>query len=310
MKKIFLYSLAGLFAALVLFIFFRPSQIISATDIKAKYTLPSSHFIYWRGAELHYTDEGSGFPIIMVHGYGGSHRNFNRIDELLKDKFRIIRLDLPGFGMSDMPHEKGIELNPPEVYRDYMKFIIDTLNIDSFYIMGNSMGGWVAWQTAIENPEKVKGIVLLGSAGYEMDKIKAKAVTWLRYPMVERMLGKGMPLYASQNAAQRCWSNDSLINPIEAVANNDFWNREGNIQAALAVANSKVIPDTVGLTKLNCPTLIVWGKDDEIIPAYHAEKFHCDIKNSTMIIYDNCGHVPQIEKAEQLEKDFLKFINK
>ncbi len=306
MKKIIIYTIVGLFSALLLFIFFRPKQIIAKADLKAKYTLPSSHFIDWRGAELHYTDEGNGFPIIMIHGFGGSHRNFNKISELLKNKFRVVRLDLPGFGMSDMPKEK--DLNPPEIYRDYLRFIVDTLNLDSYYVMGNSMGGWVAWQMAVESPQKVKGLVLLGSAGYEMDKIKAKAVSWLQFPFVVRALERGMPLMASEDAGVRCYANDSLINPVEVQANNDFWNREGNLQAAFAVANSDVMPDTLGLKNIICPTLIVWGKEDEIIPSYHAEKFHRDIKNSTMIIYNPCGHIPQVEKAEQLEKDFLKFL--
>ncbi len=307
MKKIILYTITGLFLAFVLVIYFRPKQIIAASEVKAKYTLPSSHFIKWRGAELHYTDEGTGTPILMLHGFGGSHRNFNEITKLLKDSFRIVRLDLPGFGMSDMP--SGENLNPPEVYRDNLKFICDSLNLDSFYVMGNSMGGWVAWQTSVESPEKVLGLVLLGSAGYEMEKVKAKAVKWLRFPFVVKALERGMPFSASEDAALRCWANDSLINPTEVQANNDFWNREGNIQAAFAVANSEVTPDTAALLSLNCPALIVWGKEDEIVPSYHAEKFHRDIKNSTMIIYDPCGHVPQIEKAEQLKKDFLKFIS-
>ena len=172
------------------------------------------------------------------------------------------------------------------------------------------MGGWVAWQMAVENPDKVKGLVLLGSAGYEMDKIKAKAVSWLRYPFVVKALERGMPFSASEDAALRCWATDSLIDAIEVQANNDFWNREGNIQAAFEVANFDLTPDTAALLTLNCPTLIVWGKEDEIVPSYHAEKFHRDIKNSTMIIYDPCGHVPQVEKAEEFYEDFLKFIRK
>jgi pimeloyl-ACP methyl ester carboxylesterase len=308
MKKIIFLVVGILFLGFVFAIYFRPKQIIAAGEVKAKYTLPSSHFINWRGTELHYTDEGSGFPIIMLHGFGGSHRNFNKITELLKDSFRVVRLDLPGFGMSDMP--KGENINPPEIYRDYLKFLTDSLNIDSFYVMGNSMGGWVAWQIAVENPDKVKGLVLLGSAGYEMDKIKTKAVNWIKLPFVVKALERGMPYSASKDAGIRCWANDSLIDPVEVQANNDFWNREGNIHCAFAVASSDVMPDTTKLQTLNCPTLIVWGKQDEIIPSYHAEKFHRDIKNSTMIVYDPCGHLPQVEMAEQYEKDFLKFIKK
>ena len=308
MKKIIFFVIAALLAVFVFVVYFRPKQIISSDEIKAKYALPTSHFVKWHNTELHYTDEGTGMPIVMIHGFGGSHRNFNKINELLKDSFRVVRIDLPGFGMSDMPERENI--NPPVIYREYLKFITDSLKLDSFYLMGNSMGGWVAWQMAVENPQKVKGIVLLGSAGYEMDKIKAKAVNWLRYPFVLTALERGMPMSASEDAAIRCWAIDSLIDPVEVQANNDFWNREGNLQAAFKIANFDLVPDTAALLALNCPTLIVWGKGDEIVPAYHAEKFHRDIKNSTLIVYDTCGHVPQVENAEELHKDFLKFIKK
>jgi pimeloyl-ACP methyl ester carboxylesterase len=308
MKKIIFFVIAALLAVFVFVVYFRPKQILSANEIKAKYTLPASHFVKWHNTELHYTDEGTGMPVLMIHGFGGSHRNFNEINALLKDSFRVVRIDLPGFGMSDMPKRENI--NPPEIYREYLKFITDSLKLDSFYVMGNSMGGWIAWQMAVENPQKVKGLVLMGSAGYEMDKIKAKAVNWLRLPFVVTALERGMPHSASEDAAIRCWASDSLINPVEVQANNDFWNREGNLQAAFAVANSEVLPDTAALKTITCPTLIVWGKEDEIVPSYHAEKFHRDIKNSTLIVYDPCGHVPQVEKAEELHKDFLKFISK
>lgn len=308
MKKIILIIVATLFSLFVMAIYFRPSTILSAEDVKAKYTLPTSHFINWRGGELHYTDEGEGFPILMLHGFGGSHRNFNRAAELLKDSFRIVRLDLPGFGLSDMPGAGKEDISPRELYRSYLSFMTDTLKLDSFYVMGNSMGGLIAWNIAAENPEKVKGLVLLGSAGYEMDKIKARAVKWLRYPFVVKALERGMPHSASEDAALRCWSNDELINPLEVQATNDFWNRQGNIHAAFEIASAVEEPDTNLVKSISCPTLIVWGEHDEIIPAYHAEKFHRDIANSKLIVYENCGHVPQVEKADQFIKDFLTFF--
>jgi 4,5:9,10-diseco-3-hydroxy-5,9,17-trioxoandrosta-1(10),2-diene-4-oate hydrolase len=76
----------------------------------------------------------------------------------------------------------------------------------------------------------------------------------------------------------------------------------------LAMARAQQFPDSSLIQKVQCPTLIIWGKQDRIIPVEHAEKFHRDIKNSKVIIYDPCGHTPMLECPDQLKKDFLEFV--
>jgi pimeloyl-ACP methyl ester carboxylesterase len=290
-------------------IFLRPDKILAKDEIKSKYAGEHSHFINWRGAEIHYEDEGNGFPVIMIHGYGGSYRNFDKIAALLKDDFRVIRVDLPGFGLSDFPHIDEKNANLGQLYRDYMTFILDTLQLDSVCLMGNSMGGWMAWESAIENPERVKKLVLLCSAGYEMDKVSENAASLMKRGwLMETLFLKGMPEYMSWSGAKKCWYDDSRINPADVQINNDMWNREGNIHAAFLLAGSGQFPDTTRISKVGCPTLIVGGKEDEIIPSNHAYKFQRDIKNSRLVMYEKCGHVPMIENAEQLKQDFLEFI--
>jgi pimeloyl-ACP methyl ester carboxylesterase len=75
----------------------------------------------------------------------------------------------------------------------------------------------------------------------------------------------------------------------------------------LTLARSGQFPDSSLIRDVKCPTLIVWGKEDAIVPVEHAEKFHGDIKNSKVIIYDPCGHVPMMERTADLRKDFLEF---
>jgi hypothetical protein len=109
MKKLFRF-LGIFFIAIILLItavvFLRPSAIVSKQDAKSKLASPASHFLKWRDAEVHYTDEGKGFPILMIHGFGGSYMNFDALADAFKDSFRVIRVDLPGFGLSDFPSVK------------------------------------------------------------------------------------------------------------------------------------------------------------------------------------------------------------
>ena len=304
-RLVFYVLIVFLFAAMAA-VFLRPSLIISKEEAKKELALPSSHFITWRGAELHYTDEGSGYPVLLIHGFGGSLRNFSKLADNLKGQFRVIRIDLPGFGLSDFP-DMGDKPDYIKMYHDYLTFMFDTLHLDSVYVMGNSMGGGVACIAAADHPDKVKKLVLLGSAGYDVANISGKLFMF-KYKSVGHIFDKGMPMFMSESGLEKCFADKSKVDPRVWRLNNQFTNREGNIQNMLAIARSNQVPDSGIIKKVQCPTLIVWGKEDEIIPVEHAAKFHRDIKNSRVIIYDPCGHTPMMEKTEDLTKDFLQFV--
>lgn len=309
-KKIFLGLVLLVVLAVVgltAFFMLRPNLIVSKEKAKADLAQPSSHFINWRGAEIHYTEEGTGQPVLLVHGFGGSFRNFQKLNDSLKNEYRVLRVDLPGFGLSDQPATDS-KTNFVELYHDFMTFFVDTMHLDSVYVVGNSMGGMMAWGMAEHSPWRVKKLVLLNAAGYELDKVAKGATGFLTSAVGQFMFKKGMPLKFSEGGAKTCYADDSKINWAEAAVNNELWNREGNIPAAFAMASSKTFPDSTRITSITCPTLIVWGTQDEIIPVAHAQKFHRDIKNSRVIVYDPCGHCPMIEVPELLAPDIRKFF--
>ncbi len=309
MKKLF-RIVSYFFVASILLIaavvFLRPSAIVSKQDAKSKLASPASHFLKWRDAEVHYTDEGKGFPILMIHGFGGSYMNFDALADAFKDSFRVIRVDLPGFGLSDFPSVKDNE-NYIQDYNDYMRFMLDTLHIDSLYVIGNSMGGGIAWLTAGEQPERVKKLVLLNSAGYDT-KAVADKLAMFKYKSVGKIFDRGMPMFMSKSGAENCYADKSKVDPESVIKNNISSNREGNLAFMLALARSKQFPDTTLISRVQCPTLIVWGKQDKIIPVEHAERFHHDIKNSEVLIFDSCGHVPMIEKTKETHDAILRFF--
>lgn len=291
-------------------IYLRSSTIISKQEAKEKLSLPESKFLTWRGGDVHYADEGSGFPVVMIHGLGGSLRNFGKIAELLKDDYRCIRVDLPGFGLSDMPPMTQQIPDYGRMYREFFRFFLDTLHLDSFYVMGNSMGGWMAWEIAARYPERVKKLVLLCSAGYDMEKIARRVSRGMNVDLMEKISERGIPRYVTENNVERCFAVDTRISPEEVDAAWMLNNREGNIHWLFELIRHRRQADTTLLTKISCPTLIVWGKQDEIISVEYAYRFQRDIPHNKLIIYEDCGHVPMIEKAEQLERDFLEFARK
>lgn len=287
--------------------YLQPDMLISKEQAKAQLSSPASHFVTWRGAQLHYTDEGSGFPVLMIHGFGGAYTNFSKLSELMKKDYRVIRVDLPGFGLSDFPEVSPNE-NYLQDYRDYITFILDTLHLDSVYVIGNSMGGAVTWGAAVDHPDKVRKIVLLDPAGYDSEKV-AGGLAMFKFKSVRGVFEKGMPLFMSWQGMRKAYFKDDQIEEATVVRNNKFTNRQGNIKHMLNLALSKQFPDTALIQKVTVPTLIVWGKQDEIIPVSHAERFHRDIKGSRVAIIDNCGHCPMAEepeKTKELSEEFFK----
>lgn len=309
MKKVFrvlLVLLLILFLIPVAIIFLRPNRILAKDKAKAEYSKPYSHFIHWRDAEIHYTDEGSGFPVLMIHGFGGSYANFQKLADLMKNDYRVIRIDLPGFGLSDFPTVKEDE-NYIADYKEYLGYILDTLHLDSVYVIGNSMGGGMTWLMATDHPEKVKKIVLLDAAGYDTKDVAAK-LAMFKYKSVAKVFDRGMPMFMSKSGAEKSYCMKEKIEPAVVQLNNHFTNREGNITHMLNLARSQQFADSAWIQNVHCPTLIVWGKQDEIIPLEHAYRFQRDIKGSELVLLDNCGHCPMMEMPLETEQAIVKFF--
>lgn len=287
----------------------RKDLTLSKAEVKAKYSLPNSHFLQWHGAEIHYTESGSGFPIIMIHGFGGSSRDFYVLDSLVNDKYRVIRIDLAGFGMSDFPKQNAADADFIKVYDEYFSFMLDTLNIDSCYVMGNSLGGMMAWNLTLKHPDVVKKLVLFNSAGYDMPEVmKTANADKLKSPFVQLLVKRGIPKFMVKQGIQRVVYNPKKLTEERLQRVTDFWNREGNLQHLIAMANSTNFIDQNLIKNIACPTLIFWGKQDKIVNVKYADRFHADIKGSREIIYDSCGHVPMLEYPLEVKDDVLKFL--
>jgi len=288
----------------------RKDLTLTKEYVKEKYVLPNSKFINWNGTEIHYTESGSGFPILMIHGFGGSNRDFILLDSMVHDKYRVIRVDLPGFGLSDFP--KQTEENPDyiKVYDDYFTFLLDTLHLDSCYVMGNSLGGLMSWNLAVKHPSVVKKLILFNSAGYDMaEVIKSANAKVFKYGIVQLLLQKGIPKFFTKRGMQRVFYNKSLLTVDREQRINDFWNRKGNMQQILNMASSDKFLDQNLIKQIACPTLIVWGKQDKVVNPKYAARFHSDIMKSRVIMYDSCGHVPMLERPLDVKRDVLKFLN-
>lgn len=291
--KLFGVALLVFFITAIAVLYLRPSQIRASEEVREQFKHPTSHFISWRNATVHYTDEGSGPTLLLIHGFGGSYKNYDSLALLMKDRYRVIRVDLPGFGLSDFPALKEGESHT-DAYRDYFTFLLDALKLDSVLVVGNSMGGGMSWMLAGDHPDKVQKIVLLNSAGYDVEKVAAKLIMF-RFKSVKAIFERGMPLFTSMAGLKTCYADKNRVDENVVKINNVITNREGNIKHMMNLADGARFPDTALIKRVQCPTLIVWGQQDEIVPVDHAYRFKRDIANSELVILDPCGHVPMME---------------
>lgn len=305
--KFILIGLAFLTIVAVALVIFRPNNTLPSATVTQKWQDPTSTFLTWRGGQVHYTDEGKGQTILMIHGFGGNYKNFQSLAEIMRDDYRIIRIDLPGFGLSDFPKDGYADIT--QTYSDYLQFITDTLHLDSIYVIGNSMGGLVTWNLAVQQPDLVQKIVLLNSAGYDVAKVADKLAIF-KFKSFSKVFEKGMPQFMSKSGLEKCYADLSKLDPNVSAMNNEITNRQGNVMHMLGMATHINFPDTALIQQVKCPTLIIWGEQDQIVPREHADRFKRDIKNSELVIFNPCGHVPMMELPTETKQEVVQFFNK
>lgn len=220
-------------------------------------------------------------------------------------QYRIIRVDLPGFGLSDFPEEEKDCLN---LYQKFMRDFEDHLQIKDYYLLGNSMGGGISLMAAHDHPENIKGLILCASAGYDLKQTSKHASGFFRIPFAEQLLAKGIPLWINQLTINKVYDQPELISEDEIKIKNRIWNKEGNLTVFIRIAQNDQFPDEKFISAIRVPTLVLWGNQDQIIDVKYAGYFDRDIHDCEVIRYEHCGHMPIVEKAEQAKQDIERFI--
>jgi pimeloyl-ACP methyl ester carboxylesterase len=287
-------------------LFLRKNHIVTTEEARAIALQPASKFFTWKGNDIHYTDEGQGPVLLMIHGFAGSFYNFQAVTEQMRDSFRVIRVDLPGMGLSDF-HQSGEGTDYFREYKDFFRVFLDSANVDSCIVIGNSLGGLMASLVAISFPDKVKGLVLLNSAGYDMKNVLKKGAGPLRWGWFRNLAERGLPMYAVKYSVTYPFADKSKVDPTEFPIDYALVNRKGVLTSLIDLASSGQEPDTSAFARIKTPSLIIWGKEDNIIPVDHAERFKRDLSNSQMKIYSPCGHMPMMELPDSIVADLKKF---
>jgi len=254
--------------------------------------------------DVHYVAEGKGDTLLLIHGTSSSLQTWDGWSDELKDDFTLVRLDLPGFGLTG-PHP-----NHRYRIRDYVDVLYeftDSLQLDEFTIVGNSLGGTIAWHYALRYPEQLTKMILIAPGGYPTDSEASLVFKLARNSLTASLLRHVTPRRFIRNNLKEVYYSDSLITEQLIDRYYELVLREGNREAFVHRANVQDTSRHDELSSISVPTLIQWGRYDKWISVALADSFSAHIPASEIIIYES-GHVPMEENPQETvrhAKDFL-----
>jgi pimeloyl-ACP methyl ester carboxylesterase len=229
--------------------------------------------------------------IVFVHGAGGSHKSWRYQLKYLSDRFRIIAVDLPGHGMSGGEGEETIG-----EYARYLTALMDALELENVVLGGHSMGGAIALKVALENPDRLGGLLLVGTGA----RLRVM-------PMIFSMIKDDF------DAAVEGMGS-SFFGP---AASEDIMNEEKRLLAKsspdvmlqdfTACDSFDVINE---LSSISLLTLILCGNQDSLTPVKYSEFLHDKIENSEVVFFDNCGHMPMVEQSVEFNEAVASFLTR
>lgn len=315
MIKILLSILGGL-VALVLVAGLVGWLVLRGPDIpyeklEAKYATAASHYADLPGGvRLHYKDQGKadGPVLVLVHGFGDSHFSWDGWVARLGDRYRIITVDLPGHGLTRAP---AGYVASADGFADLIADLADKLSLPRFAIAGNSMGGGVAWQTAVRYPDRLDALILADAAGWPSQTLKKPPLAFklLQYPW-----GRACLRSIDNKPLIRSGLRGEVGDP--AVITDAFIDRWAELQRApghrailMSIQPGKHSQATKeALATIKVPTLVLWGESDPLIEVAGAHKFADAIPGAQLIIYPKVGHLPQVEIPQRSADDVAAFL--
>lgn len=279
-------------------------QVLSERWAKAP-----SQFVLLNGMQVHVRDEGprnDPNPIVLLHGTSDSLHTWEGWSQNLRDQRRVIRFDLPAFGLTGPQPQGDYSI---AAYVRFVEAMLNALGVQSCVLAGNSLGGQIAWNTALALPQRVKQLILVDAAGYPMHP-ESVPIGFLvvRMPGVRNVMQYVLPRGMIQSSLRNVYGDPSRVTPALVDRYYELTLRAGN-RAALASRLEQPLSGAEAQIKtLKLPTLILWGGKDRLIPLENGKRFASDIAGSQLVVFDGLGHVPQEEDAGatvRAVRDFL-----
>jgi len=282
---------------------------IPVENLKKEYANEQSKFMDVNELEVHYREEGKGFPIVLIHGTASSLHTWNAWAKELKKTNRVIRLDLPAFGITGPNKDADYSIKG---YTTFLHTFLEKLQLEKFHLSGSSLGGNIAWNYAIEHPTKVEKLILVAASGLPTYKPKPSIFKLAKIPVLRSLFLYVTPKILILKNLKEVYADDTKISDELVTRYHNMVLRVGNRQAFVdrAKADFKldVKKNTNKLKRIQIPTLLIWGALDRWIPLDNGKRMDFLIPNSKLVVIPNSGHVPMEEHPKESLKILKSFL--
>ncbi|AXO61973.1 alpha/beta fold hydrolase [Pseudomonas sp. phDV1] len=304
MKKL-LFALLLLLSGSAATLYFVPATQLASLRLIEQYRAGLSHEqLSVHNLNIHYYRGGpaSGETLVLLHGFAADKDNWLRFSRPLTQDYRVIALDLPGFGDSDLPpgsYDVGTQA-------ERLADILDELGVQQAHVLGNSMGGQIAALFAARYPERVRSLALFANAGIESPhkselyqlltsgspnplvvKQPQDFDKLLRFVFVEPpYLPESLKRYLGERAMAKATHYDQVFKQLV----------------------ERAIPLEPELAKIQAPTLLLWGRQDRVLDVSSIEVMQPLLRKPSVVIMDNVGHAPMLERPEESALLYRRFL--
>lgn len=278
--------------------------------LKPRWAGPASRFIDVGGLQVHLRDEGprnDPEPIVLIHGTVASLHTWEGWAAALRGERRVVSFDLPGFGLTG-PNASGDYGMAADAR--FVLDLLDTLQIERCVLVGSSLGGEIAWRTALLAPGRVGHLVLIDAGGY------AFTVRWVRlgFHAARMLFVRGfarnvLPRGFVEFSLRYVYGDPSRVSEALVDRYYELMLRDGN-RKALARRFEQLQPgaDAALIATLKVPTLILWGGRDRLFPPEDGLAFARDIAGSQRVLLDGLGHAPHEEDPARSVAELRRFL--
>lgn len=263
--------------------------------LEAQYAPPPSQFIPVLGVRLHVRDTGprDAPALLMLHGFASSLQTWDAWAAALEPTVRVVRLDLPSFGLTG-----------PDPTGDYsqartealLAALMDTLGLRQATVVGNSMGGGIAWRFALSHPDRVDRLVLISPEGFRPPGEAPPDAPPTGLPLSIRMMRYVLPSAFLRMNIAASYADPATLTPALLARYRDMLLAAGNRDAILARMVQMRRPDPAPLLRqVRQPTLLLWGEQDRLIPFSNSADYLALMPHASLAPLPQAGHVPQEE---------------